>query len=156
MEFRHEPVTVLDLGGRDANGGMYHVSDLFTNAKSYVTLDAVDEPGVDIVADAAAWDPDQAYDIVISTEVLEHTATWALIIATAFRALRDGGCFVCTAATDPRAPHSGYDGWDLREGEVYRNIAPGELTAVLQATHFRDIVVETHPTHGDVYAKAWR
>jgi hypothetical protein len=65
-----EALAVLDVGGRWINGG---VRELFPNADPYVSLDIVDGPGVDIVADAATWVPDRAYDLVVCTEVFEHT-----------------------------------------------------------------------------------
>ena len=39
-----DPVTVLDLGGRDTNGSPRH---LFPNAVVYHVLDAVDGPDLD-------------------------------------------------------------------------------------------------------------
>ena len=149
-EFREQPVSVLDLGGRDANG-WHRVCELFPRG-DYVALDIEPGPGVEIVADAASWEPDRWVDVVVCTEVLEHTPAWPQIIATAHRALRDGGTFVCTAATDPRAPHCALDGWELRDGEYYANVDPEELEDVLCA-RFRCADITTHP-RGDVYAKA--
>jgi SAM-dependent methyltransferase len=151
-EFRDQEITVLDLGGRDANG-WHRVCELFPRAE-YVTLDIEPGPEVDIVADAASWQPDRWFDVVVSTETLEHApSSWIAILATARRSLRPGGWLVCTAACDPRAPHSGVDGWELREGERYANIDPEELCVVLCGLGFVDIGLTTHP-RGDVYAKA--
>jgi hypothetical protein len=49
-----EPVTVLDIGGRDVNGSP---QQLFP-AAAYTVLDIRPGEDVDIVADAATWDPD--------------------------------------------------------------------------------------------------
>jgi SAM-dependent methyltransferase len=151
-EFRDQEITVLDLGGRDANG-WHRVCELFPRAE-YVTLDIEPGPGVDIVADAASWIPDREFDVVVCTEVFEHTPHWMHICTTACDALREGGTFVCTAATNPRAPHCALDGWELREGEYYDNIDPDELEDVLCA-RFRYVDVATYP-RGDIYAKARR
>src|SRR5437867_1988718 len=88
-----ESVTVLDLGGRDINGS---ARGLFPNASVYTVLDIRDGEGVDIVADAATWVPDQEYDIIICAETFEHTNVWPEICATAFKACAPGGKFVCT------------------------------------------------------------
>lgn len=146
------PVAVLDLGGRDANG-WHTVDELLPCADPFVTLDITPGAGVDIVADAATWQPDREYDIVLSTETLEHAERWRDILATAHTALRPGGLLVCTAATDPRAPHSGIDGWQLRPGEWYANIAPADLCGALVSLGFLDVDAKIHP-RGDVYVTA--
>lgn len=130
---------VLDIGGRDVNGT---VRDLFPTARLYTSLDLVDGPAVDIVADAATWTPDRAYDVVVCCEVFEHTDAWPAICRTAYTALADGGQFIATMAGPGRGAHSAVDGRELRRGEHYANVEPDELRAVLEACGFRDIVVD--------------
>jgi SAM-dependent methyltransferase len=134
----NESVTVLDLGGRDINGSP---RSLFPGA-TYVALDIVDGPGVDVVADAATWQPDRTYDAVLCCEVFEHTDAWPLICATAHRACRSDGLFVVTTAGPGRAPHSAVDGGAIREGEHYANIRPAELRRTLVEGGWRDIEVD--------------
>lgn len=137
---------VLDLGGRDVNGSPRL---LFPFAK-YVVLDAIEADGVDVVADAADWMPNRQYDVVVCCEVFEHTPRWPQIVKTAAATLRPGGYALFTCATGPRAPHSAIDGWDLREGEYYRNVPPGALVAVMHDL-LRAVQSSTHP-RGDLYA----
>lgn len=132
-----DPLNVLDIGGRDINGTS---RPLFPNAR-YTALDVVDGPGVDIVANAATWEPDQQYDRVVCTEVFEHTPGWRLIIGTAFAALRPGGDLIATCAGPGRAPHSGFDGLRVRPGEWYCNVTPRELRNALDLAGFQGIVV---------------
>lgn len=148
-----DPVSVLDLGGRNVNGSP---RPLFPNATTYRCLDIVPGAGVDIVADAGTWQPDRAYDVVISTECFEHTDNWRDVIATAYAALTPGGLFICTAAGPGRPLHSGITGefYVQLPGETYGNIRPDHLDEALQAVGFIDITVEQTFAPCDVHAVA--
>lgn len=116
--------SVLEIGGRDINGS---VRCLF--GSEYTSIDLVDGPGVDVVADVTEYEPRDEFDVVVCCEVLEHTE--ADIIGAAHRLLRKGGTLIFTAAGPGRAPHSAVDGGLLRQWEVYRNIDRDFLVAKL-------------------------
>ncbi|MGH3493353.1 MAG: class I SAM-dependent methyltransferase [Sciscionella sp.] len=142
------PVTVLDIGGRDINGTAHA---LFPGAATYTVLDIVAAPGVDVVADAATWTPDREYDVVVCTEVFEHTPHWRAILATARRACTWGGRIIATMAGPGRPEHSGIDGgWTLHPGEHYANIAPGDLAAALYEAGWCDVVIDQQHSPADV------
>lgn len=144
------PLVVLDIGGRDVNG----TCQALFPAADYTVLDIAPGSNVDIVADAASWVPEREYDLVLCTEVFEHTPTWPQICATAHKALKPGGLFVTTMAGPGRPPHSAVDGgWTLHPGEHYANIDPAELGAVLRSL-FRDVEVDVRPSPADVRAAA--
>jgi Methyltransferase domain len=149
-----DPVDVLDLGGRNVNGSP---RPLFPNAASYTVLDILDGPGVDVVADAATWQPGRAYDVVLACELFEHTAVWPRIVHTAYAACRPGGRFVVTTAAPGRAVHSGVDGGPaLWPGEHYANIEPAALELALEEAGFTEILVDVQPVPADVRAVATR
>jgi len=145
----HNHVDVLDIGGRNVNGTPEF---LFSRAR-YRTLDAIPAPDVDIVADAATWVPDRAYDVVVCTEVLEHTEKWRQICRTAWEALRPGGMFIMTCAGPGRAPHSGIDGEAVRQGEWYENINPIDLEVLFDEMGMKYEIDIQGP---DVRAVAWK
>lgn len=149
LHLRHASA-VLDVGGRDVNGTP---RGLFAPSTIYLVLDIEPGPNVDIVADVRTWEPpkEEAYDVVLSTEVFEHLEDWPVALMTMGRALRPGGTMIVTAAMDPRPPHSGLDGWDLRDGEFYENVDPNLLGFAMARVGVADPVVWTHP-RGDVYA----
>lgn len=149
------PVTVLDLGGRDVNGS---VRDLFPGALAYTVLDVRPGDGVDIVADASTWDPgERRWDVVVSSEVFEHTAHWPGICRTAFKACRPGGTFIVTCAGPGRPPHSAIDGlFRLHPGEHYANVPATELHRVLVETGWHDVVVDSQRSPADTRAVATR
>jgi hypothetical protein len=146
------PVAVLDLGGRWVNGSP---RGLFPNATTYTVVDILPGPNVDVVADAATWEPDRLYDVVIAAELFEHTPVWPTICATAFAACRPGGRLVVTTAAPGRPLHSGVDGGPaLHPDETYANIDPDELRAALERAGFEDITVDVQPAPADVRAVA--
>jgi SAM-dependent methyltransferase len=146
-----EPLRILALGDRDIN---VTVRPLFPGA-AYMGLDIMAGPGVDIVADAATWDPgEQRWDTVLATELFEHAPEWPAICRTAFRALEPGGRFIVTTAAPGRPPHSGIDGGPLKFGEFYSNIDPAGLRAALEAAGFVEITVDVQPSPADVRAVA--
>jgi len=141
---------VVELGSLDVVGT---IRDLFGEAESYVGVDVVEGPSVDVVANAAYWQPDIRPDMVLCCEVLEHASEAAEIINNAWLMLLPGGIFVVTAAATGRQEHSAIDGLELRPGEYYRNVDPVDLRSWLQC--FEEVeAFEYHPDRGDVYAVA--
>jgi len=147
------PVTVLDLGGRDINGS---ARSAFPYAKDYTVVDILPGDGVDIVADAADWDPfGSRWDVVVAAEIFEHTARWPAICRTAFKACHPAGRFIVTTAGPGRPPHSAVDGlFRLLPGEHYANVPAPELERVLIETGWRDVVVDSQPSPADTRAVA--
>lgn len=143
-------VVVLEIGGRNINGT---ARECYPKAE-WTSIDLQDGKDVDVVADATTWEPDKAYDVVVITEVFEHTADWPALLRAAYAALRKGGKLICTMAGPGREPHSAVDGRDLRDGEYYMNIEPDDLEDVLTKTKFTKVKVNKLGT--DVRCVAWR
>lgn len=144
-----QKISVLEFGSRDVNGS---ARSLFPQAR-YTGVDIAPGPGVDVVCDAADWpevNGDDGFDLVICTEVLEHTPRWQEIIGAAFYALRNGGRFFVTCASVPREPHSAVDGGPLHDGEYYQNVDPYEAKRAAQNVGFF-VPTVTANAHGDLY-----
>jgi SAM-dependent methyltransferase len=147
-----DPVKVLDIGGRDINGSPEH---LFPAAICYTVLDIRPGDGVDILADAATWQPTDWWDVVVCAETFEHTASWRAICRTAYAACAPGGRFIVTTAAPGRPVHSAVDGeFRLLPGEHYANIPPAELERVLAEAGWAHVVVDAQPSPADVRAVA--
>lgn len=113
---------VVEIGSRDVNG---RASASFGKVRTWSGIDIAPGPGVDEVADGEAWlvqHKGEGFDIVVSCEVFEHARNWREIVKAAAGAVRQGGWFIMTCATDPRAPHSAVDGAGLKPGEWYGNV----------------------------------
>lgn len=146
-------IRVLEFGSRDVNGSP---RKLFTNPDvHYWGVDIEAGDGVDEVGDAASVNcigsDGQQYDVVICTEVFEHTGAWPDILWNMQRHAAMGALVIVTAATNPREQHSAIDGWALRDGEYYENVDPDTLGAFMRDL-FEQVEIETHP-RGDVYAR---
>ena len=153
-----QPVQVLDIGGRDVTGPWGgSPRALFPGATCYHVLDIVAGPDVDIVADAATWNPNgRRYDVVISMETFEHTDVWPQICRTAFKAMKPGGRFIATMAGPGRPPHGALGASGLEPGEHYANIRPDRLRQVLEQAGFSDVTIDQQPQPADVRAVATR
>ncbi len=150
---RHAPpaTSVVDVGGRDINGT---VRACFPGV-AYTSVDLIEGPGVDVVADFATWEPDHLVEVVVCCEVAEHAKAWPELLEHAAEILTDDGVLIFTAAGPSRAPHSAFDGGELRDGEWYEAVDPVRLEEVL-ADHFCDVTVVEDQALGDVYAVALR
>ena len=128
---------VLDIGGRDVNGTTRH---LFTG--NYFVVDINDAPNVDLVADAADLNLDERFDVVVCTEVLEHTDRAAEIVAAAHAHLRPGGAFVATMAGPGRRPHSAHGDPHPRPDEHYENVTNDMLSRWLETAGFATYTID--------------
>jgi hypothetical protein len=151
-----EPVTVLDIGGRDVTGPWGgSPRSLFPGATCYHVLDIEPGPDVDIVADAATWNPNgRRYNIVVAMEVFEHTDRWPAICRTAYDALSPGGKVILTMAGPGRPPHGALGAPGLEPGEHYANIRPERLRAVLHWAGFMGVIIDQQRAPADVRAVA--
>lgn len=139
LHLNRRDVTVLELGGRYINGG---VRELFDRAAEYVSVDINPGKWVDIVADAADLDLGRDFQVVVSTELFEHTPRAAEIVAAACRHVAAGGIFLATMAGPGRPQHSAVGAATLEPGEWYRNIEPGELDEWLEWAGFQQWTVD--------------
>lgn len=141
----------LDVGGRNVNGS---AREWLPNTR-WFGLDVVAGPDVDIVADAARWVPDRLFDIVMATELFEHTPLWRDIIGVMASALDPSGpgIFLSTCASFGR-PRHGASGEPLPPpGEWYQNVDHRDIETELQK-HFHCVHVTFNPHPGDAYALA--
>jgi SAM-dependent methyltransferase len=145
---------VLEIGSRNINGSVRH---LFADAATYVGVDPVDGPDVDIVGDGATIEVlFDSFDVVVCTEVLEHVddTIAAAIIANAHRHLVPGGRFVMTCAGPGRGAHSAIDERPIRPWEFYRNVDDVTLAVWLASAGFQRWEIE--PLGADMRCVAWK
>ena len=138
---------VLDCGSLDINGNNRY---LFAGG-SYVGVDIFAGPNVDIVLriHEVKGGP---FDVVISTECLEHDEFSELSIGRMIHLLTDGGILIITCATTGRPEHGTFEFHDWASPGTlgyYKNITHDELTKQLSRS-FRCWGVEVQ--HSDIYA----
>lgn len=140
----------LDVGGRNVNGSVR----IQLPGVEWKGMDIVAGPDVDIVFDASSddWTLMPAFDVVIATELFEHTPNWRKIIANMAKWLdREGSqLFIATCASTGRQMH-GASGEPLPPpGEWYQNVTKDEMISEL-VKHFDTVHVEYNPMPGDIY-----
>lgn len=88
---------VLEVGSRNVNGS---VRCLFQGVQSYVGIDLFPGPGVDVVLDAheltTAFSR-ASFDVVVSTETLEHDSEFWTSLIHMGEVLKPGGHLIVTA-----------------------------------------------------------
>lgn len=146
------PQMVVEFGSRNVNGS---VRPLFPGAL-YVGVDVAPGSCVDVVADAASYEPVVKPSCVVCCEVLEHAENAKQIVTNAVNILEPGGIIIVTCASDGRAPHSAVDGGPLREGEYYRNVPPDELLRWLEEAGAERVQVTYNEACGDAYAVGFK
>ena len=143
---------VMDQGGQDVNGD---IRPLFQGVTEWISVDLADTPGVTIVADCGDYTHPELCDVVVTTELLEHTPRGQDIIGHAYESLKPGGHYIVTTAAPGRPVHNATGGPELAEGEHYRNISYDELNGWLERAGFTHIIISTigAPFHIDI--RAW-
>lgn len=138
---------VLELGSYNVNGS---VRPLFVERgiASYHGIDRREGPGVDEMADAAEYGARNKFDVVVTTEMLEHAPDPQACIQMAKRALKPGGLLIVTAAAPERQIHNNDGGSQLADKEHYGNIAPADLAEWVK---WPIMMVQHEPAIGDVY-----
>lgn len=144
--------SVVEIGGRNVNGSMRKYFPLAVERGDYTGLDLEDGPEVDVVIDAALWEPPEWVECVVCCEVLEHAENAEILVRRAAEWLQPRGVFLMTCAYPGRTEHSAHDGWDLREGEFYRNVDVPTFTGWAEHVGFRRINTFVHALHRDLYA----
>lgn len=89
---------VIEVGARDVNGSVRPLVSAFGPA-SYVGVDLQAGPGVDEICDATqlvACFGREAFDLLISTELLEHVRDWRTVISQFKQVLKPGGRLLIT------------------------------------------------------------
>jgi SAM-dependent methyltransferase len=139
---------VLEIGSQNVNGTPRSVI-LPMKPSRYVGVDFAPGDGVDLVIDASMivehFGPER-FDVVISTEMLEHARDWRAAVRTMKGVLRPGGLLVVTTR-GPGFPYHGYphDYW--------------RFTPILFVQIFCDMEIEIlspDPQHPGVLMKAWK
>jgi SAM-dependent methyltransferase len=139
---------VAEAGAHDVNGSVRgHVEAM--GPKSYTGTDLAEGPGVDRVLDAADYSRlEQAPDVLISTEMLEHAEDWQAAMAGMIRAVAPGGLLVITTRSEG-FPYHGYPGdhWRFSVGGMGEVMAAAKLDVL-------DLRADPDPMSPGVFVKA--
>lgn len=124
---------VIELGSYDVNGSVRPLVAVLKPVE-YVGVDLRAGPGVDIVGDLCSGflrDRYGQFELVISTETLEHVQSWPLFVHEMKRLAKPGGQLLLTCRSPGFALHD-YPGdyWRFTVDDLREAFADCELLSV--------------------------
>lgn len=114
---------VLEIGSYDVNGSLRPIIESW-NPQSYIGIDIVKGPGVDVLCKAenlAGRFGDEAFDLVIATELLEHVLDWKEAVANIKLICKENGLILITTRSRGFEYHGyPYDFWRYDTNDMTR------------------------------------
>ena len=119
--------SVLEVGSQNINGT---IRDLFEGG-SFVGIDINQAMDVDLVIPGEIVQfPDSSFDVIVTTECLEHASKWQEILQNIIRQLKPGGFLIMTFAHPGRSAHGTLDSDSYSSPytlDYYKNLSPGMI-----------------------------
>ena len=105
---------ILEVGSQNVNGSVRPIFNLLQPSE-YIGIDFQEGLGVDLVCDAKdmleKFGP-KSFDIVVSTEMMEHILDWRLVISNLKQLVKDNGLLLLTTRSKGFKYHAyPYDFW---------------------------------------------
>jgi SAM-dependent methyltransferase len=141
---------VLEVGSLNVNGT---VRDFFTDC-FYHGIDLAEGVGVDEVIHVTDLPDGLEFDVVISTEALEHDNQWAKSLKKMYDLTRDGGLLIVSCA-GPQRPEHGTTRTDTYSSpfttDYYRNISMEDFQDALPMDMWADAELSYARKGEDLY-----
>ena len=94
---------VVEFGSRDINGTP---RPHFGDPAEWIGVDCIKGRNVDVLGLCHEFDPEAAdFDVVVSTEALEHDPYWEKTLRQAAKLLRSGGVLALSCGSEHRPSH---------------------------------------------------
>lgn len=131
IRFSWRDARVVEIGSLNVNGrSKDHVPGGWSE---WIGIDVISGPDVDVVGHAADVLPELGeFDVVVTTEALEHDARWTETLAAIQKCVKPGGHVMLTCAGTGRPPHAADGSGPPHAGEHYENRSLSDVYAVLQ------------------------
>lgn len=139
--------SVIEVGSYDVNGTVRPYIEAH-GPESYLGVDISEGPGVDLVCDVADLPgrfPD-GFDLVVSTEMLEHVEDWRAAMKALVRLVAPGGLLAITT----RSPGFPYHPYPI---DCWRYPVP-LMAQILEASGLQVVFCDPDPEQAGVFAVA--
>ena len=121
---------ILEIGARDESGSVRHLFESWL-PKEYVGVDIREGKGVDIVCDAEnllTVFPKESFDVIVSTETLEHVRDWRKVISNMKNLCKKNGIILITTRSKGFPFHAfPHDFWRYEREDMVRLFSDCEL-----------------------------
>lgn len=126
---------ILDCGSLDINGNNRYMFD----GGLYRGIDICAGKNVDVVTPVHLYEPEHVFDVIISTEMLEHDEHWKESLGNMVRQLNSGGLLLITAAGLGRPEHGTLEHFPQDSPKTpfyYRNVTVEMLIEAIDVSKF--------------------
>lgn len=127
---------ILEVGSRYVNGGVRHLIEKICSPKEYIGVDMQEGKGVDFVVPAEEsldYFGEESFDVVITTEMLEHVQDWRLVIGNLKKIVRPEGLIFITTRSYGFPYHEfPYDQWRYSETDIKQIFSDFRIVEVKQ------------------------
>jgi len=142
QEFPHKfrNRSVLEVGSHSLNGSPRK----YWRFCRWTGVDISKGKGVDIVGKFSEIQFDKWYQVVVSTEMLEHDNEWDISLKKMYDLLQPGGLMIITCAGPHRIEHGTTrttPQWSPDTTDFYRNISIEDFKSVLPESMFENYVL---------------
>lgn len=136
---------VLDVGSLNVNG----TNRILFKKCEYIGVDVIEGKGVDVVSIAHEYEPDKPFDVVLSTNALEHDIHYKKTLKKMVDVLKPGGFIFISApykwhvhGTKKIRPHS--SGTSKMGGEwanYYKNLNINDIIDNIDISLFKEFYI---------------
>ena len=112
LKYWPEKPRVLEVGSYNINGTVRDICEPLSG--EYIGIDINSGPNVDVVLNAEdilSKYREESFDVIISTEMLEHARNWPMLLYNIVGALKPSGLFIMTSRSQGFFKHNPPDYW---------------------------------------------
>lgn len=124
---------VIEVGSYDVNGSLRPIVESWGPAE-YIGVDIEKGPGVDVVCNAENIIEKfgkESFDVVISTELLEHVKNWRAVVSGIKKLCKPNGIILITTRSYGYGYHaSPYDFWRYELEDMRSIFSDGEILSL--------------------------
>lgn len=135
---------IIDIGSYDFNGSLRPIVE-FLNPLEYVGIDIQEGPGVDMVCsaeDVLKYFGPESFDIVISTEMIEHVKDWKTVLSNFKNICKVGGIIIITTRSYGYPYHPHPDFWRFQKEDMENIFSDCEIVAMETDKEFPGVLIK--------------